>query len=107
MKRLISLLLVVSMLFLLSACSVLGNPFDRCRQHVISIGEQYLNFEITGAEAMVKLASIKVPKTDDDRHDYLETDIRMLLYLLEDEDSTYEEIAEDVEDIRSSILYTR
>lgn len=67
----------------------------------MEIGEQYLNFEITGAEASKLLKAIKVPATETgDGQIRLELDISLLASAMVMSTFTYEDVAREVEAIK-------
>ena len=95
-------LLLITLVLLLSACSEPElSPIEKAQQKAVSIGEQFLNYEITEDEAVEQLHSIKVPETEGNGQLYLQTDIDYLAFLILQENSTYEKIKEKVESIRS------
>lgn len=104
MKKSLALLLAVCVLLSLSACDKETKkeltPIEKCQQKVVSIGEAYLNYEITAAEAREQLDSIKVPETEGDGQLSLEVDKNYLSFLILKQDSTYAEIEKKVESIR-------
>lgn len=96
-------LLLVAMVLLLSACSE-PTPIEKAQQRAVSIGEQFLNYEITEDEAKAALDSIKVPETEGSGGLSLKVDIDYLSFIIGKElggAATYEEIEEKVEWIRS------
>ena len=102
MKKLLALLLAVCLLLALSACGLKKEltPIEKCQQKVVSIGEAYLNYEITATEAKEQLDSIRVPETEGNGQLYLSADKGYLGFLLVKYDSTYAEIKDRVEYIR-------
>ena len=102
MKRLFCLLASLCLLLTLVACGTELTPIEKCQQKVVSIGEAFLNYEITGAEAREQLNSIRVPETEGGGQLSLEVDKDYLAFLIAKYDSSYEEIEERVEDIRES-----
>lgn len=107
MKKLLSVLLVVCLILTLPACGKEERedrltPIERCQQKVVSIGEAYLNYEITAAEACEQLDSIKVPETEGNGQLFLEVDKNYLSFLILKQGSTYEEIRDEVESIRNA-----
>lgn len=77
-------------------------PLEKAQARAVEIGEQYLNFEITGAEARELLNGIKVPEVESGNgQTYLEADIGYLAFIVAKLDSTYEEIEKKVEWIAS------
>jgi hypothetical protein len=85
---------------LLSACSE-PTPIEKCQQKAVSIGEQYLNYESTGAEAREQLDSIKVPETEGGGHVRLRSHISTLAFMIGSQDASYEEIEKRVEWLRT------
>lgn len=104
MKKTFILLLTLSLLLSLSACS--GSPIEKAQQRAVSIGEQFLDFKITTEEAVKQLSSIKVPETESDGAFALTYDIEDLIELIADPDATHEEIREKVKEIKDCTLYT-
>lgn len=95
-------LLLIALVLLLSACSEPElSPIEKCQQKAVSIGEQFLNYEITEDEAVEQLHSLKAPETEGGGQLFLDVDIGYLAFLILQENSTYEEIKEKVEWIRS------
>ena len=101
MKKLISLLLALCLFLSLTACGTEPTPIEKCQQKVVSIGEAYLNYEITAAEAKEQLNSIRVPETEGDGRLSLEVDKNYLAFIIAKYGSTYAEIEEKVESIRN------
>ena len=96
----ISLVLVAG---LLTCCNTKElTPIEKAQARAVEIGEQYLNFEITGAEARELLKSIKVPAVETGNgQTYLDADIGYLAFIIAKQDSTYEEIKKKVDWIAS------
>lgn len=104
MKKVIVLLLSVAlMLGLYTGCRGRElTPIEKAQARAVEIGEQYLNFEITGAEARELLNAIKVPAVESGHGQlYLEADIGFLAFIIAKQDSTYDEIEKKVEWIAS------
>jgi hypothetical protein len=101
MKKLLLFLLSACLLFSFASC---GEPsaIEKVQQQVVSIGEQFLDAEITAAEARERLNSIKVPATEGSGKIRLQADISALAFRIEDEDSTYEDIQKRIENIKNS-----
>ena len=103
MKKVIAL--IMSMTLLLGLFAGCGEkeltPIEKAQARAVEIGRQYLNFEITGAEAREMLDSIKAPETDGNGQVYLDADIGYLAFIIAKQGSTYEEIKEEVEYIES------
>ena len=104
MKRVILAILILAILFgLVAGCGKKElTPIEKAQARAVEIGEQYLNFEITGAEARKLLNGIKVPETEGNGQLYLRTDIGYLAFIIAKESSSYEEIEEKVKEIASS-----
>ena len=93
-----------ALVLLLSACSE-PTPIEKCQQKAVSIGEQYLNYEITEDEAVAQLKSLRVPETEGSGQLSLQVDINYLAFIIGKElggKASYEEIKEKVEWIRTS-----
>jgi hypothetical protein len=84
-----------TLLSLLGGCA--KEPIEKAQAKVVEIGEQYLNFEITAAEAVEKLEAIKVPEAEGRGQDALETFRDGLVRRIEDPDTPYEEIKKEVD----------
>lgn len=100
MKRLFSLLVVLCLLLACVACGEL-EPIEKCRQKAVSIGEQFLDFELTADEAVELLDSLIVPETEGNGQIYLRADIAALAFKIRTE-SSYESIQSDVDSIRTA-----
>ena len=100
MKRLFCLLAALCLLETLASCGAELTPIEKCQQKVVSIGEAYLNYDITAKEAREQLSSIRVPETEGNGQRYLEADISALSFYLALTDSTYQQIEKKVEFIR-------
>lgn len=98
------IILTATLLGLLSGCgSKELEPIEKAQARAVEIGEQYLNYEITGTEARELLQSIKVPEVESGNGQlYLNVDIDYLAYIIAKRDSTYAEIKERVDQIASS-----
>lgn len=104
MKKAIALIVSVAiMLGLFAGCGEKElTPIEKAQARAVEIGEQFLNFEITGAEARELLNGIKVPEVESGNgRIYLEADIGYLAFIIAKQDSSYEEIKERVESIAS------
>jgi predicted small lipoprotein YifL len=77
-------------------------PIEKAQARAVEIGEQYLNFEITGEEARKLLDSIKVPAVETGNgQTYLDADISFLAFIIANSDYSYEEIEKRVKWIAS------
>ncbi len=102
MKKIALLFVSLCMLFSLVACSTDLTPIEKCQQKAVSIGEQFLNFEITAAEAKEQLGALRVPETEGNGQLFLECDIAALSFSISRQGGTYEEVEKKVESIRKS-----
>lgn len=75
-------------------------PIEKAQQRVVEIGEQFLNYEITAAEAKEMLDSILVPETEGNGQTYLKGDINYLIFIICKYDTTYEDVQEKVQSIK-------
>ena len=102
MKKIVAILLVLAFVLSLSGCGEKEKtPLEKARDRAVSIGQSFLDFEITAEEARTQLDSIAVP----DRHGegrYLSIRISLLSYQLIDglHDLDYEKIADTIESIK-------
>lgn len=102
MKRLFILFLVI-LVISLPACKPELQPIEKAQARAVEIGQQYLDFELTKAEAKELLDGIKVPEVESGNGQfYLQTDINYLSFLIGKRDSSYEEIQAKVDYIASN-----
>lgn len=103
MKKIFAIILTATILMsLVAGCGAKERtPIEKAQARAVEIGEQYLNFEITGAEARELLNGIKVPETEGNGDVYLDADIGYLAFIIAKWDSTYEQIEKKVEWIAS------
>lgn len=104
MKRTIAIVIcLVLVLGMFTGCGEKElTPIEKAQARAVEIGEQYLNFEITGEEARKLLNGIKVPEVETGNgQTYLEADIGYLAFIIAKQDSSYEKIKERVEWIAS------
>ena len=94
MRKYIALLCAVLILVGLVGCGAEKDlaPIEKVQARAAEIGQQFLDGELTEAEAQEKLASLKVPETEGNGQFYLETDIDYLSFIIGKNDSTYEDI---------------
>lgn len=105
MKKILLMAVVFALLLSLVGCGS-DKPttaIDKCRNKVVEIGQQFLDYEITADEAKEQLNSIIVPETETGRGSTsLRADIGMLVFMILDaknpysNDYTYDDIAERV-----------
>ena len=103
MKKVIVLCITIAtLLATMAGCGKELQPIEKAQAKAVEIGEQFLNYEITGAEARELLNSIKVPESEAEHGQlYLEVDIAALAFSIGKQDSTYEEIEDKVEFIKN------
>lgn len=75
-------------------------PIEKAQQRVVEIGEQFLNYEITAAEAKEMLDSILVPETEGNGQIYLNADIGDLQLRIISVNATYESVQKKVQFIK-------
>lgn len=102
MKKFTIAILAILMLLILAGCDTSSDmaPIEKARGRAVEIGEQYLNFEITGKEAKELLEDIKVPETKTGySSDSLRSRIKYLCFIIVRPETTYEQVEEKVRDI--------
>jgi hypothetical protein len=96
-KRFTALLCAVLILVGLTGCG--KTPIDKVQDRAVEIGEQFLDGELTKAEAREKLGSLMVPETEGTGQITLEGDIRYLHFVIGKNDSTYEDVKYEIDHI--------
>ena len=98
-KRFIALLCAVLILVGLVGCGAEKElaPIEKVQARAAEIGQQFLDGELTEAEAQEKLDNLKVPATEGNGQFYLETDIAYLSFIIGKRGSTYEDVQEKVD----------
>lgn len=105
MKKFLAIItLAASLLTLFVGCKKELEPIEKAQARVVKIGEQYLNYEITAAEAVALLKGIRVPdaKKNDFGKEWLETSISILIRLIENPNSSYEAIKGRIQNIKTN-----
>lgn len=103
MKKVIALCITIAaLLAIMTGCRKELEPIEKAQARAVEIGEQFLNYEITGAEARELLNAIKVPESEAEHGQFfLECDIAALAFIIAKQDSTYAEIEKEVDYIKS------
>ena len=97
-KRLIALLCAVLILLGLVGCGEKElAPIEKVQARAAEIGQQFLDGELTAAEAKEKLDSLKVPATEGTGQFELQVDIDYLNFIINKRGSTYEDVQDKVE----------
>ena len=99
-KRLIALLCAVLILVGLVGCGVKEKelaPIERVQARAAEIGQQFLDGELTAAEAKEKLDSLKVPATEGTGQFELQCDIDALAFYICKNGSTYEDVQQKID----------
>jgi hypothetical protein len=102
MKKIFAVItLAATLLSLLCGCGSEKQlePIEKAQARAVEIGQQFLDFEITGKEARELLGSIKVPETEGNGQVYLDADIGYLAFIIAKQDSSYDDIKKRVEAI--------
>ena len=102
MKKVIALIVAATIVLgLFAGCGEKElTPIEKAQARAVEIGEQYLNFEITGEEASKLLKAIKVPATESgDGQRRLELEISLLASSMVMSTFTYEDIERQVKAI--------
>ena len=100
MQKLLCLFVALCLLVSLAGCAV--TPIEKCQQKAVSIGEAFLNYEITGKEAREQLDALVVPETEGNGQVYLKADIGYLAFIIAKVGASYAEIEDEVESIRNN-----
>lgn len=86
----------------LTGCNAEDKALKKAQKRAVEIGEQFLDYELTAAEAKELLDDILVPETEGNGHRYLSGDIAYLSFIIGNQNSTYEDIKEKVEYIKDA-----
>ncbi len=101
-KRFIALLCALLILVGLVGCGEKElAPIERVQARAAEIGQQFLDGELTEAEAKEKLDSLKVPETEGSGQLGLQVDIDALSFIIGKRGSTYEDVQKKVDWIAS------
>lgn len=77
-------------------------PIEKAQARAVSIGEQYLDYEISASEAKALLEDIVVPEMEvGDGQLYLRIAIRYLANIIGRPETTYQDIEKEVKEIAS------
>lgn len=95
--------LAAALLSLLGGCGEKElEPIEKAQAKAVEIGQQYLDFEITGKEAAEMLGGINVPKPEGGNgQTALKSDISALCLYLLDPNGDYDKIQKKVDYIES------
>lgn len=99
MRKIFAVVIIAAtLLSLFSGCGKKElEPIEKAQAKAVEIGEQYLNFEITGKEAEEMLDSIKVPETEGTGQLELSADIAALSFSISLPSTSYDAIQRRVE----------
>lgn len=98
MKKYIALLCAVLIMVGLVGCGEKElAPIEKVQARAAEIGQQFLDGELTEAEAKEKLDSLKVPEAEGCDSLGLQTDIDYLSFIICKNGSTYEDIQKKVD----------
>lgn len=103
MRKLTVLILVGILLLTFSACKE-KSQIKKAQEKVVSIGEQFLDYELTIDEARAQLDSIVIPKIEGSGDLSLEVDKNYLSYIIlktKTNSSSFEELLEKIEYIKA------
>lgn len=104
-KRLIALLCAVLILVSLVGCGEKEKelaPIEKVQARAAEIGQQFLDGELTEAEAKEKLESLRVPEAEGCDSLGLQCDIDALVFNICKRGSTYEDVQRKVDWIKSA-----
>lgn len=100
-KARIFLIFSVVLAVFLAGCSEEDKALKKAQKRAVEIGEQFLDYELTAAEARELLDDILVPETEDNGQLALQCDIDALSFAILSKDS-YEDIQDKVEYIKDT-----
>lgn len=98
-------IIALSVILIFGLCSCEKTQIEKAQDKIVEIGEQFLNYELTAAEAEEKLDSIVIPETEGNGNLYLSADKNFLSFLIlktKTNSATFEEIQDRVNDIKNS-----
>ena len=104
MRIIISLILSLMLIVTFSGCKE-KTQIEKAQEKIVSIGEQFLDYELTIDEAREKLDSIVIPEIDGNGDLFLKTDKNALSYLIlktKTNSSSFDEIREQIDNIKNS-----
>ena len=97
MRKYIALLCALLIALGLAGCG--KSPIDKVQDRAVEIGEQFLDGELTKAEAREKLDSLMVPETEGTGQITLQNDINHLRFTIGKNDSTYDDVKYEIDHI--------
>ena len=103
MKRIMFSFLIVILLLTFSACKE-KTQIEKAQEKIVSIGQQFLDYELTVDEAREQLDSIVIPEIEGSGDLYLKADKNYLSFIIlktKNNGSSFEEIQEKIEYIKS------
>lgn len=80
LKKIVTVILIFSLLITVSGCS--KSQIEKAQDKIVSIGEQFLNYELTADDAHKQLESIAIPTTEGNGGTYLTADKGHLEFLI-------------------------
>ena len=86
----------------LTGCSTEDKALKKAQKRAVEIGEKFLDYELTAAEAKELLDDILVPETEDNGQLALQCDIDALRFAITRVDASYEDVQGKVEYIRDA-----
>ena len=99
-KARILLIFSVFVAVFLAGCSAEDRALKTAQKRAVEIGEQFLDYELTAAEAVEMLDDILVPETEDNGQLALQCDIDALSFAIGRVHASYEDIQDKVEAIK-------
>lgn len=104
-KKIISfVLMLIFITILIVGCGSI-TQIEKAQEKIVSIGEQFLDYELTVDEATKQLESITIPSTEGNGAFYLKTDKNYLGYLIiktKNNSTIFDEIEEKIQYIKES-----
>ena len=101
-KARIFLIFSVFLALFLTGCKAEDKALKKAQKRAVEIGEQFLDYELTAAEAKELLDDILVPETEDNGQLALQCDIDALSFAIGRVNASYEDVQDKVEYIRDT-----
>lgn len=102
LKRVALVLSAVSITLLFSSCG--KSQIDKAQDKIVSIGKQFLNYELTADEACKQLEGVLIPQLESTGDEVLKSSVghlKLLILQSKITGNTYDEIEDKIKDIKN------